>query len=197
MMARPATLEICRSYLFADIDQVPETWKERILRIRTGFTWWFEFPTKTEKDVRDLLMNEFSIVKSTAYDDISIIKILLGDIKNPAKEWIRYQVNAMLDAAYKLAEKQKDAKGMAIAADKKGKYNLLDKQEADPLPFDQIVPQPFEPTEDPTCLGIAKDPDIREKKKKLLEKYINEIQIMDVPYYDVIPNDGKEETGLF
>ena len=198
MMARPLTLEICRNYLFVDIDQVPETWKERILRIRTGFTWWFEFPTKTEKDVRDLLMNEYNIVKSTAYDDISIIKILLGDIKNPAKEWIRYQVNAMLDAAYKLAEKQKDAKGMAIAADKKGKYNLLDKQEAEPLPFDQIVPQPFEPTEDPTCLGIAKDPNIRERKKKLLEKYINEIQIVDVPFYDIAP-DGEqtEETGLF
>ena len=195
-MPRPSTLEICRNNLYKDISDVPVTYRDRVKRIRVGFTYWYEFPTKTEPDIRDHLMNEFEIVKSTAYEDIQIIKILLGDIKNPNKEWIRFQVNAMLDAAYKLAETQKDPKAMALAADKKGKYNMLDKPDAVPLPFDEIVPQPFEPTDDPTPLGIKKDPNIREKKNKMLEKYNAEIEIIDVSYEEIVQDDNSEEDIL-
>lgn len=195
-MPRPSTLEICRNNLYKNIDDIPAAYQDRVKRIRVGYTYWYEFPTKTEPDIRDHLMNEFGIVKSTAYEDIQIIKVLLGDIKNPNKDWIRFQVNAMLDAAYKLAETQKDPKGMALAADKKGKYNMLDKPDAEPLPFDEIVPQPFEPTDDPTPLGIKKDPNIREKKNKMLEKYHAEIEIVDVPYEEMIKDDSEEEDIL-
>jgi len=197
-MARPTTFEISRQYLYKDIDDIPIPYRERITRLRVGYTFWYEFPTKTETDIRDHLMNEFGVVKSTAYEDIQIIKVLLGDIKNPSKEWIRFQVNAMLDEAYKMAEKQKDAKGMALAADKKGKYNMLDKPDAEPMPFDEIVPQQFEPTDDPTPLGLKKDPDIREKKRKMLEKYMDDIEIVDVPYDEMVKdgNEGEEEDLL-
>lgn len=194
-MPRPTTLEICRQHLYSDIDQIPVAYQERIKRIRVGYTHWYEFPTKNETDIRDLLMNEFEVAKSTAYEDIQVIKILLGDIKNPGKEWIRYQINAMLDKAFQLAETQKDPKAMAIAAAHKAKYNQLHLPDADPLPFDEIVPQPFEPTDDPTPLGLKKDSEIREKKRKMLEKYIADIEIMDVPYEQLksTDNDGEED----
>ena len=196
-MPRPSTLDNCIKYLYTDIDQVPTTYQERIKRIRVGYTHWYEFPTKTIPDIRNHLMNEFDIAKTTAYEDIEIIKILLGNIKNPEKEWIRYQVNAMFDAAYKLAKKQKDPKAMVMAGDKKGKYNLVDKPSVDPLPFDEIATQQFEPTDDPTPLGLKKDPDIREKKRKMLEKYMDEIEIIDVPYEEMIKNDSNtEETDI-
>lgn len=195
-MPRSTTLEICRKHLYHNEDEIPVTYQERIKRIRVGYTFWYEFPTKKEPDIRDHLMNEFGIVKSTAYEDIQIIKILLGDIKNPGKEWIRYRVNSMLEEAYSIAEKKKDAAGMALAADKLGKYNMLDKPDAEPLPFDEIVPQPFEPTDDPTPLGLKKDPKIREKKNKMLEKYHAEIEIVDVPYEEIIKSDDEEENIL-
>lgn len=197
-MPRPSTLEICRKHLYSDIDQVPLAYRDRIVRLRVAYTYWYEFPTKTETDLRDHIMNEFDVVKSTAYEDIQVIKILLGDIKNPSKEWIRYQVNAMLDAAYKLAKKQKDPKAMVMAADKKGKYNMIDQADAQELPFDEIAIQPFEPTDDPSGLGLKKDPEIREKKRKMLEKYMNEIEIVDVPYEEMIKdgNESEEENLL-
>lgn len=190
-MPRPSTLEICRQHLYSDIDEVPKAYQERIKRLRVAYTYWYEFPTKTETEIRDHLMNEFEVVKSTAYEDIQVIKVLLGDIKNPSKEWIRFQVNAMLDAAYKLAEILKDPKAMTMAADKKGKYNMIDQADAQQLPFGEIVPQQFEPTDDPTSLGLKKDPDIREKKRKMLEKYMDDIEIIDVPYEEMI-RDGNE-----
>jgi len=197
-MPRPTTLETCRLHLYSDIDSIPAAYQERIKRIRVGYTQWYEFPTQSETEIRDHLMNEFDIAKSTAYEDIQIIKILLGDIKNPSKEWIRFQVNAMLDAAYKVAKYNDDAKGMAIAAGNKAKYNMLHLPDAEPLPFDQIVIQPFEPTDDPTPLGLKKDPDIREKKRKMLEKYQAEIEIIDVPYEELAQQpDDRAEEDLF
>ncbi|WP_372775649.1 hypothetical protein [Mangrovibacterium sp.] len=195
-MPRPTTLEVCRKHLYDTEENIPAVYLERIKRLRVGYTFWYEFPTKREPDIRDLLMNEFGVAKSTAYEDIQIIKVLLGDVKNPGKEWIRYRVNTMLEEAYTLAEIQKDPKAMALAADKLGKYNMLDKPDAEPLPFDEIVPQTFEPTDDPTPLGLKKDPDIRAKKNKMLEKYHAEIEIIDVPYEEMIKDDSDEEENL-
>ncbi len=196
-MPRPGTLEVCRKYLYEDAKNIPEAYRERVSRVRVGFTFWYEFPTKTRTEVRDHLMNEFAVVKKTAYEDIQIMEILLGNIKNPSKAWMRYKVNAMLDEAYKVADKAKDAKAMAIVADKIGKYNQLDQPDADPLPFDKIVPQNFEPTDDPTPLGMKRDPKIREKKNKMLEKYNAEIEIIDVPYEEIVKNDSEEEENIF
>lgn len=197
-MPRATTLEICRLYLYSDGEDIPVMYHERIKRIRAGYSHWYEFPTKAERNIRDHIVNEFGVSKRTAYEDILIIKILLGDVKNPGKEWIRFQVNAMLDEAYKMAKKKEDAKGMAIAAGNKAKYNMLHLPDAEPLPFDQIVIQPFEPTDDPTPLGLKKDPDIREKKRKMLEKYHAEIEIIDVAYEELSnqPDDRQEEDIL-
>jgi hypothetical protein len=127
------------------------------------------------------------------------VEILLGNIKNPEKAWMRYRVNSMLETAFKKAEDLKDPKAMAFVADKLGKYNQLDKPDAEPIPFDEIIPQPFEPTDDPTPLGLKKDPNIREKKKKMLEKYLHEIEIVDVPYEEIIKddNDQQEQEDIF
>lgn len=192
-MPRPATLEICRKYLYEDADQIPETYRDRVLRVRVGFSYWYEFPTKTRSEVRDVITKEFTVTDKTAYEDLQVVEILLGNIKNPEKAWIRYRVNTMLEKAYSLAETQKDPKAMAMAAKEMGKFNMLDKPDAEPLPFDDIVPQQFEPTDDPTSLGLKKDPEIREKKKRMLEKYVADIEIVDVPYEELKPDDDSDQ----
>lgn len=196
-MPSPTTLEVVRQHLYSDQDVIPIIYQERVKRIRAGYSHWYEFPTKSESEIREHLMNEFSCCRRTVYEDIQIIKVLLGDVKNPGKEFIRYQVNEMFDAAYKLAKEKEDPKAMALAASGKAKYNQLDKPDANPLPFDEIVPQQFEPTDDPTSLGLKKDPDIREKKRKMLEKYMDDIEIIDVPYEEMIKDGSNtEETDL-
>lgn len=199
-MPRPSTLEVCRKYLYEDINNVPVAYRERVSRVRVGFTFWYEFPTKTRRQVRDLIVNEFRVVNKTAYEDIQLIEILLGNIKNPTKAWMRYRVNSMLEEAYKKAKKAKKpeaaATAMALVADKIGKYNQLDKPDAEPLPFDEIVPPAFEPTDDPSVLGLKKDPEIRKKKQKMLEKYSAEIEIIDVPFEEITDDDETEEESL-
>ena len=200
-MPRPGTLEVCRKYLYEDSDKIPDAYRDRVMRVRVGFTFWYEFPTKSRRQIRDHIVQEFGVVNKTAYEDIQLIEILLGNIKNPTKAWTRYRVNSMLEEAYKRAKKatkhEAAAIAMATVADKMGKYNQLDKPDAEPLPFDEIVPQNFEPTDDPTVLGLKKDPQIRDKKKKMLEKYASDIEIIDVPFEDVTDDDQDKEEDLF
>lgn len=186
-----STLEIAQKYLYEDIDKIPEYHREKLKRLRWAFTYWYEYPTRSRREVKDYIIKEFPVSNQQAYDDIQVVEMLMGNIKNPSKAWMRYRVNSMLEAALEIAEKNKDAKAMALIADKIGKYNMLDQNDPEQIPFDQIVPQPFEPTDDPSVLGIKRDPDIREKRKKLIEKYSTEIDIEDVPFTDI--SDDQEQ----
>lgn len=194
-MAYPTTLETCRKYLYEDADKIPEHFRDKVLRIRDAYTHWYCFPSKTRREIAEHIVKAHSVDIRQAYYDIEIIQILLGNISEPSKAWMRYKLNALLEDALELAQRQNDAKAMAAIIDKMGKYNNLDKPEAERMPFDQIVPQPFEPTDDPTPLGLAKDPDIRKKKQKMLEKYMSEIEIIDIPYEEML-NDAREEEDL-
>ena len=68
---------------------------------------------------------------------------------------------------------------MVMAADKYGKYNQLDKEDAERLPWEEMIVQRFEITSDPTVIGIKPQPNIKEKIQKMKDKYFGEIQTVD------------------
>jgi len=94
--------------------------------------------------------------------------------------------------AYDLAEKNEDTRNMVAAADKYAKYNQLDKEDAYKIPWDEIVPQRFEPTSDPTVIGIKAVVNIKEKIEAMKNKYIQDIA-EDIEYEDV----DFDEDALF
>lgn len=191
-MGSAQLVQMCEKYLFEDVSNIPERYKDNIVRIRAGHVFWYDSPSKTRKEVRDFIVNMYGVTIQQAYDDINMIERIMGSIRNPSKEWMRFRVNSMLEEAYFKAQKQDDPKAMALIADKIGKYNMLDQADQERIPFDQIVPQQFEPTEDPSVLGITRDPEIREKKRKMIEKYAADIEIVDVPYTE-LPDDEQED----
>jgi hypothetical protein len=180
-MPKPNTLEICRLHLFDSIDilkekAIPETTVRRIIRIRSAYTLWLEYPRKKDAEIRDHL-TRFNISKSEAYEDIQIIKLLLGDMTETSKAFHRFRFIAMVEEAYKLAERKKDARSMVAAADKYAKYNQLDKEDALRIPWDEIMIQPFEPTSDPTVIGIKPVANIREKIEATKAQYASVMSI--------------------
>jgi len=192
-MASPLQIQLAEKYLYEDSQNIPEKYRDHIIRLRAGHAFWYDSPSKTRRQVRDFIVNTYGVSLRQAYDDIIVIERVMGSIQNPSKEWVRFRVNSMLEEAFAMAETQKDPKAMAAVADKMGKYNMLDQLDQEKVPFDQIVPQTFEPTDDPTVLGIVRDPDIREKKKKMLEKYSAEIEVIDVPYSELTDGDDEPE----
>jgi hypothetical protein len=82
-----------------------------------------------------------------------------------------------------MAKKRKDTKTMEKAASSYAKYNRVDLEDEQAVPYDLIVVQPFTATNDPTVLGIKPIPNINERIAELLKKYRSEnMDIEDVEY---------------
>lgn len=187
---KPDTLKICEQYLFKEVpESMAEQQRHRIQRIQKAFVFWHEQPQKKEKEVLRYLMTTSGVKRSQAYEDISILKTLLGNIQDVSKEWHRRRFIDMIEDTFKKAKKLDDAKAMAMAADKYAKYTNLDKEDPDPIPWDQIVPPTWEPTDDPTVIGLKKNPKIRQRVAEMKRKYNEEIDITEAQILDDEPED--------
>ena len=199
-MSRKTNLDKFQSVMFDDmstLDHLTVTERDQVLRYRFAFTVLLENPSLSDKLLRDYLMDEFKICNSQAYNDISNIKIILPNIRNAGKEWIRYVVNEELKdiiAKCKLAGDDL-MKERIMAVDKLAKYNKLDQDDNEEMPWDDIIPVGIEPTSDPSVLGITKMKNKEEEIKRLIEKYKGEIEIEDIEYQDVT-DDGTKESIL-
>ncbi|MBV3619422.1 hypothetical protein [Bacteroides xylanisolvens] len=194
-MPVPATIDVCQKYLFADLDEMsadglPEVIQQRLLRLRDMYNFWLQFPRKKDLEIVAELELRYKVSKSTAYEDIRIIKRLLGDLAKTTKDYHRYKFCQMIDETYEMAKRIKDARAMGAAANYYGKYTQLDKEDILDKGYDKIVVQPFEPTDDPSVLGIKAIPNIREKIKSKIQQYWSE-DIEDVEFEEVEFNEDE------
>lgn len=192
-MPVPATIDMCEKYLFADInemsaDGVPEIIQKRLVRLRDMYNLWLQFPRKKDLEIVSELEQRYQVSKSTAYEDVRIIKRLLGDLAKTTKDYHRFKFCQMIDETYEMAKRIKDARAMGAATNYYAKYTQLDKEDILDKGYDKIVVQPFEPTDDPTVLGIKPIPNVRERIKKKIEQYWSE-DVEDVDFESVEYNE--------
>ena len=70
---------------------------------------------------------------------------------------------------------------MEKAASSYAKFNRIDLEDEQTVPYDLIVVQPFTASDDPSVLVIKPIPNIREKIQKMIAKYrVETIDIEDV-----------------
>lgn len=204
-MPLPSTIDIARENLFSSVDEmrdnnVPELIQKRIIRLRDIYNYWLQYPKTRELDIVQELQKRYDVQKSAAYEDIRIIKYLLGDLNKASKDYHRYRFIQRNEETYEMAKRMKDARAMAACDNYYGKYMQLDKEEAKDLGYDKIIVQPFVPSNDPTILGIRPVPNIRQRIADKIKQYWNE-DIEDVQFEDVEfneddifkPNINKEE----
>ena len=182
-MGRMSKLDHIHDKLFLDdSESLTPLEQKMVLRYNAAFTIWLDKPTLTERQIVTHLVKNYDIGRTQAIQDVKNIKYLLGNVNNAAKEWQRYKVIYMIDEAYRIAKLQEDPKAMAMLIDKLGKYTNLDKEDAREKPWEEILPQPFEPTSDPTVIGIKPIPNLREKMDRMKKKYLEMIDIEDVTH---------------
>lgn len=192
-MPVPATIEVCRDHLFSDREEmtqnnIPVVIQERLIRLRDMYNLWLNFPRKKDVEIVKELELRYKIQRSTAYEDIRIIKALLGDLNKSTKDFHRWKFCGMLDEAYEMAKRMKDARAMVAAADKYGKYTQLDKEDLIDRGYDKIQVQPFEPTDDPSVIGIKPIPNIRQRIQDKIKQYWSD-DIEDIDYEVVEYNE--------
>lgn len=183
-MRKEKTIDICYKHLFDDVDVMTKAGvstqiMNRIKRIRSIYAIWNDYPTKKDKEMRDKLISLFGVSQSEAYEDIKIIKQLLGDLNSASKAFHRFRANAMFLEAFDLARLKKNPVAEVMAGDKYAKYNQLDKEDALEYPWEDIIPQNYEPSSDPTIIGIKPVANIQEKIANMKQKYFTDIEDID------------------
>jgi hypothetical protein len=148
------------------------------LMLEDIFNRCLQHPYHTDRVTVDYIMERWDIGKTQAYRYLNEVKPILGNVKNSGREFQRSRVIEMLLEAFRMAQEQKRPKEMALAAAALGKYTKLDKEEVDPVDWENLQPPSWEPSADPALLGITDAPqsqkELNELKRKLRKKYLRE-----------------------
>ena len=188
-MPFPAVQDVVTTDFFTAEDELrkslPAASVERVLRLRELYNWVISNPDCKDKEFVDVAIGRFGISKTLAYDDLKIIKSVLPNITQASRDYHRWKYNEMILETYQMAKKRKDTKTMERAATSYAKFNNVNVEDEQSLPYDMIVVQPFTATDDPTVLGIKPIPNIEKVISDMIEKYRAEsLDIDDIEYED-------------
>ena len=197
-MAQHNALEVCRVDLFTAESELSQRYPEvivaRVLRVRELYNWFIANPDAKDRQFVENAVSRFGVSKSLAYADLAIVKALLPHLSQASRDFHRYRYNEMILETFQMAKKRKDTKTMEKAASSYAKFNRVDLEDEQAVPYDLIVVQPFTATDDPSVLGIKPMPRLQERIHELLQKYRAEsIDIEDVEFEEA----DLEEKSLF
>ena len=100
-MSLPVNLDLYSRYVALDDDElremrVAESLLVRLHRIRGMYAYWLQFPSKQDNDIVLYTMNMFKVSRSQAYDDLALVKVLLGNLQQTSKDFMRWKINKSL-----------------------------------------------------------------------------------------------------
>lgn len=168
--------------------RIAQTVIERIHRLRGLYAYWLQFPQKFDQDIVQYDMAMFKVGKSQAYDDLHIVRLILGNLQQASKDFMRWKINQDLEQDLKAARRAGDHRSVAAIEKNRILNNRTDKEDELELEFDKIIPQQFVPVDDPTVLGIKKLPDLRNRIRMLVKKYSdNSVQFAE---YEELKEDN-------
>ena len=184
-MPTPSALEVCRTDLFTKEDELreryPQSVVDKVLRVREMYSWFISNPDSTDREFVVELLQRHDVSKVTTYSDLAVVKTLLPLLASSSRDFHRWRFNEMIMNTYKMAQKRKDTKTMERAAASYAKYNRVDLEDEQAVPYEMIVVQPFVATSDPSVLGIKPIPNIQKKISDMISKYRAEtLDIEDV-----------------
>lgn len=168
--------------------RIVQTVIERIHRLRGLYAYWLQFPQKFDQDIVQYDMAMFKVGKSQAYDDLHLVRLILGNLQQASKDFMRWKINQDLEQDLKAARRAGDHRSVAAIEKNRILNNRTNKEDELELEFDKIIPQQFVPVDDPTVLGIKKLPDLRNRIRELVKKYSdNSVQFAE---YEELKEDN-------
>ena len=184
-MGMPKLIDVCRADLFTGEGELRARYDAvtiaKLLRVRAEYQWVLSNPDLADRQFVEEFVGRTGLSESAIYGDLAIIKQLLPLLQSSSRDFHRWKANQMLLETYQMAKKRKDTKTMERAASSYAKYNRVDVEDEQVLPFDLIVVQPFTATQDPSVLGIKPLPNLDQRIKDMIAKYRREsMDIEDV-----------------
>lgn len=184
MQINPEIVQRAHDYLFASVEEMKAAGLQariidRLLRIRSIYTWWLQSPTLTDRDVVAEMIRRYAIKTRTAYDDLALIKTCLGSLNQCSQDYLRWVFLQRCEEGFEMARKKDDPSAFAKVLTAYGKYSRLDRDEGLAPDYSAIVPQVFEISADPEDAGFKRIPDIEKKAEKMLRQFQREIQSVE------------------
>ena len=195
-MSKPVNIDQYAEFLPVDsselrLQMVPEDTIRRVERLRELSSYWRSYPSTSPKELVSRCMQLFHVGKSQAYDDIHLLKILIGNLEATTKEFARWRVNQMIEEDRQAARRDGDWRAVASMQKNYILNNQTDKPDTPDMAFDRIVPLQIEPTDDPSVLGIKAPKNLRARRDKLIKQYSKDDEYAE--YTEVPSTDDKEE----
>jgi hypothetical protein len=195
-MSLPVNIDQYADYLPVDsselrLQMVPEDTILRVERLRELSSYWRSYPSTSPKELVSRCMQLFHVGKSQAYDDIHLLKILIGNLEATTKEFARWRVNQMIEEDRQAARRDGDWRAVASMQKNYILNNQTDKPDTPDMAFDKIVPLQIEPTDDPSVLGIKAPKNLRARRDKLIKQFSKDDEYAE--YTEVPSTDDKEE----
>ena len=173
------------------LQMVPEDTIMRVERLRELSSYWRSYPSTSPKELVNRCMQLFKVGKSQAYDDVHLLKILIGNLEATTKEFARWRVNQMIEEDRQAARRDGDWRAVASMQKNYILNNQTDKPDTPDMAFDKIVPLQLEPTDDPSVLGIKAPKNLRARRDKLIKQFSKDDEYTE--YTEVPSTDDKEE----
>ena len=173
------------------LQMVPEDTIMRVERLRELSSYWRSYPSTSPKELVNRCMQLFKVGKSQAYDDVHLLKILIGNLEATTKEFARWRVNQMIEEDRQAARRDGDWRAVASMQKNYILNNQTDKPDTPDMAFDKIVPIQIEPTDDPSVLGIKAPKNLRARRDKLIKQFSKDDEYAE--YTDVPSTDDNEE----
>lgn len=197
-MPPPRIIDVARTDLFTPQSDLEQRFDRKtvsaLMRIRDEYQWTLANPDKPDRAFVDTMVARHGMSERAVYADLAVIKQLLPALQSSSREWHRWKANQMLLETYEQAKRRHDTKTMERAAASYAKFNRVDLEDEQVIPYEDIVVQPFTATSDPTVLGIKPIENLDEVVKSLIAKYRKEtLDIEDVEFEEA----DLEEKSLF
>lgn len=194
-MSLPVNIDDYSLYLSQDStdlreQHIPDAVIFRVERLRELAAYWRSYPSTSTKELVARCQQLFKVQQSQAYDDIHLLKILVGNLEATTKEFARWRVNQMIEEDRTAARRDGDWRAVASMQKNYILNNQTDKPDTPDMAFDKIIPLQMEPTDDPSVLGIKAPKNLRQLRDKLIRRYSKDEEYVD--YTEAESTDDKD-----
>lgn len=204
-MPLPANLDEYSRYIVMNDDELKEehisaTIIQRLHRLRGLYAYWLQFPDKFERDILQQDMALFGVGRTQAYDDVRMVQIILGNMQQATRNFMRWKINQDLEQDLKAARRAGEHKAVAAIEKARILNNRTDKEDEPETNYDRIPLFGVVMTSNPAALkipGYDNEATLRKDIASLNKRYNREIeQEQEYTEYQEVEENGDKGTDI-
>lgn len=173
---------------------------QRLHRLRGLYAYWLQFPDKFERDILQQDISLFGVGRAQAYDDVRLVQILLGNMQQATRNFMRWKINQDLEADLRAARRQGDYRSVASLEKVRVMNNRTDKEDEPETNYDRIPLFGVVFTSNPAALkipGYDNEASLRKDIEMMNKRYSREIEKeKDYTDYEEVEENGTAGTDI-